>query len=141
MARDLDEKDLQILKKLVPELEDLLQQGIDIEYGNILPPVANHHSRDERDFETRLKRLSAEEVRYLADLILEGTEDTGCLNPEFAEVFFTLAGQKLSGEVADQLRDAYGSEGGMLMLNGHLQGALSMISSFSVHRMRLARFE
>ncbi len=111
MARDLDEKDLQILKKLVPELEDLLQQGIDIEYGNILPPVANHHSRDERDFETRLKRLSAEEVRYLADLILEGTEDTGCLNPEFAEVFFTLAGQKLSGEVADQLRDAYGSEG------------------------------
>jgi hypothetical protein len=109
MGRDLDEKDLQILKKLVPELEDLMRQGIDIEYRNILPPVANHHSRDEKDFETRLKRLSAEEMRYLADLVLEGTEDTGCLYPEFAEAFFTLAGQRLSGEVADQLREAYES--------------------------------
>jgi len=96
MARDLDEMDLQILKKLAPELEDLLKQGIDVEYRNILPPVANHHSRDELDFEARLKRLSAEEMR---------------LYPEFAEAFFTVAGQRLSGEVADQLREAYESDG------------------------------
>jgi len=111
MARDLDEMDLQILKKLAPELEDLLKQGIDVEYRNILPPVANHHSRDELDFEARLKRLSAEEMRYLVDLVLEGTESTGCLYPEFAEAFFTVAGQRLSGEVADQLREAYESDG------------------------------
>jgi hypothetical protein len=111
MARDLDEKDLQILKKLAPELEDLLKQGIDIEYRNILPPVANHHSYDEKDFEARLKRLSAEEMRYLVDLVLEGTESTGCLYPKFAEAFFTVAGQRLSGEVADQLREAYESGG------------------------------
>ncbi|MDM7912462.1 MAG: hypothetical protein QUS09_05130 [Methanotrichaceae archaeon] len=109
MARELDEKDRKILIKLVPELDDLLKQGIELEYMNILPPVANHHSRDERDFEERLKRLSAEEMRYLADLVLEGTESLGCLYPEYAEAFFTTAGKRLSSEVADQLREAYES--------------------------------
>ena len=66
MGRDLNEQDLQILKKLVPELEELQSQGIDIEYMNILPPVANHHSRDVSDFEQRLKKLSVEDMRYLA---------------------------------------------------------------------------
>ena len=37
--------DLHILKKLVPELKELQSEGIDIEYMNIRPPVANHHSR------------------------------------------------------------------------------------------------
>ena len=72
MGRELNERDLQILKKLVPELEELQSQGIDIEYMNILPPVANHHSRGLPDFEQRLKKLSAEDMRYLADLILAG---------------------------------------------------------------------
>ncbi len=109
MARELSEKDRQILIKMVPELEDWIKHGIDIEYRNILPPVANHHSRDEKDFEARLKRLSVEEMRYLVDLVLEGTESTGCLYPEFAEVFFVVAGQRLSEDVADSLREAYES--------------------------------
>jgi hypothetical protein len=109
MARELDKKDQMILIKLVPELDDLLKQGMELEYRNILPPVANHHSRDEKDFEERLKRLSAEEMRYLADLVLEGTESLGCLYPEYAEAFFTTAGKRLSSEVADQLREAYES--------------------------------
>lgn len=109
MARELNEKDREILLKLVPELDDMLKQGIDLEYMNILPPVANHHSRDEKDFEERLKRLSAEEMRYLADLVFEGTESLGCLYPEYAEAFFTTAGKRLSSEVADQLREAYES--------------------------------
>jgi hypothetical protein len=66
---------------------------------------------DKKDFEARLKRLSAEEMRYLADLALGGTESTGCLYPDFAEAFFIVAGQRLSGEVADQLREAYESGG------------------------------
>jgi hypothetical protein len=107
MARHLNEKDLMILKKLVPELLEMESQGIEIEYMNILPPVANHHSRDVLEFEQRLKKLPAEDMRYLADLVLEGTESTGCLYPEFAEVFFTVAGQRLSSNVADQLRLAY----------------------------------
>jgi hypothetical protein len=109
MGRELSDRDRNVLMKMVPELEDLQSQGIDLEYMNILPPVANHHSKDERDFEEKLKRLSSDDMRYISDLILEGSESLGCLNPEFAEVFFTVAGRKLSSVVADQLRDAYES--------------------------------
>lgn len=111
MARDLDSRDMEILLKLAPELQELVAQGIDIEYRNILPPVANHHSRDERDFKQRLKGLNVEDMLYLADLVLSGIESTGCLYPEYAEVFFTVAGQRLSSEVADRLREAYESGG------------------------------
>jgi hypothetical protein len=105
MTRDLNERDLQILIKLVPELEALQKKGIEIEYSNILPPVANHHSRSVQEFEQRLKKLSFEDLRYLADLILERTESFCCLRPEFAEVFFALAGQRLGESVADSLRE------------------------------------
>jgi hypothetical protein len=111
MARELDDRDRQILMKLVPELEELISKGIEIEYRNILPPVANHHSRNEKDFEERLKRLSVEDTKYLADLVLEGTESTSCLYPEYAEAFFTVAGKRLSSEVADKLREAYETGG------------------------------
>jgi len=111
MARDLNERDLQILMTLVPELEALAKKGIEIEYMNILPPVANHHSRSVQEFEQRLKKLPDEDMRYLADLVLNGTENTGCLRPDFAEAFFVLAGQKLGESVADRLREAY-EEGG-----------------------------
>src|SRR5271157_109412 len=109
MARELSERDRSILRKLVPEFEELQSQGIDLEYMNILPPVANHHSKDERDFEERLNRLSAEDMKYISDLILDGSESLSCLYPEFAEVYFTVAGKKLSSAVADQLREAYES--------------------------------
>lgn len=111
MGRELNERDLQILKKLVPEQEELQNRGVDIEYMNILPPVANHHSRGVSDFEQRLKKLSVEDMSYLSDLILEGTEGLCCLQPDFAEVFFTVAGQRLSSDVADRLRLAYETGG------------------------------
>jgi hypothetical protein len=111
MARDLNERDLQILMTLVPELEALQKKGIEIEYMNILPPVANHHSRSVQEFEQRLKKLPDEDMRYLADLVLNGTENTGCLRPDFAEAFFVMAGKRLGESVADQLREAY-EEGG-----------------------------
>jgi hypothetical protein len=111
MARDLNERDLQILIKLVPEMEALQKKGIEIEYMNILPPVANHHSRSVQEFEQRLKNLPDEDLRYLADLVLNGTENTGCLRPDFAEAFFVIAGQRLGESVADRLREAY-EEGG-----------------------------
>jgi hypothetical protein len=111
MGRELNERDLQILKKLVPEMEELQNRGVDVEYMNILPPVANHHSRGVSDFEQRLKKLSVEDMSYLSDLILEGTEGLCCLQPDFAEVFFTVAGQRLSRDVADRLRLAYETGG------------------------------
>lgn len=111
MARELNDKDREILRKLVPEFEELLSQGIDLEYMNILPPVANHHSRDERDFEERLMRLSADDLRYLADRILDGSESLSCIYPEYADVFFEMLKGKVSSEILDQVRKAYESGG------------------------------
>jgi hypothetical protein len=105
MARELSDRDLRILVKLVPELEDLLAQGVDVEYRNLLAPAANHHSRDETDFQERLMRLSPEEMRYLADLALDEEEGLECLYPEYAKVFFDLAGRMLSSDIADRLRE------------------------------------
>jgi len=109
MGRELSDRDRQVLMILVPQLDELLKKGIDLEYRNILPPVANHHSRDEQDFEERLQRLSAEDMRYISDLIIDGSEGLGCLYPSYAEVFFVVVGKKLSSEVADQLREIYES--------------------------------
>lgn len=112
MARELGDRDREIMMKLVPEYDELLSQGIDLEYMNILPPVANHHSKDERDFGERLKRLSAEDLRYLADLVIDGSESLGCLYPEYAEVFFESLEGKLSPDILDQVKAAYESGGG-----------------------------
>jgi hypothetical protein len=109
MGRELSDMDRDILVKLVPEFEVLVKKGIDLDYMNILPPVANHHSKDEKDFENRLNRLSSQDMQYISEQILNGNESLCCLYPEFAEVFFTVAGKKLSSEVADKLREAYES--------------------------------
>jgi hypothetical protein len=122
MARELDEKDIELIKKLVPEIADMLDSGIELEYMNILPPVANHHSRDISDFEERLQKLSAEDVKYLADKVIDGSEALSCLYPEYAEVFFTIVERTLSGDVADRLREVYetGGECGLLIKGSDL---------------------
>ncbi len=112
MARELDSRDREILRKLVPEFDELLSQGIDLEYMNILPPVANHHSKDERDFAERLKRLSAEDLQYIADLVIDGSESLGCLYPEYADALFEAISGTLSPDVLDQVKEAYESGGG-----------------------------
>ncbi|MGV8175299.1 MAG: hypothetical protein ACP5OU_06305 [Methanothrix sp.] len=75
------------------------------------PPVANHHSRSAEEFEHRLKELPHEDMRYIADLVLGGIENTGCLRQEFAEIFSVAAGKRLGEAVADSLLEAY-EEGG-----------------------------
>lgn len=108
MARDLNERDIEILRKLAPEIVEMERHGYQIEYMNILPPLANHLSRGLDDFEARLKKLSADDFRYLADVIFQGNESLSRLEPDYAEAFCTVAGQKLSSsDVADRLRDAY----------------------------------
>lgn len=108
MSRELDAKDIEIIKKLVPEIVNFLESGrMEIEYMNILPPVANHYSRNANEFEKRLQRLSAEDVKYLADKIMDGSEGISHLDSEYAESFFTIAGRTLSKDVADKLREIY----------------------------------
>lgn len=107
MPRELDEKDLEILKKVAPELEKLICSGSGVEYRSILPPLANHISRDELDFENRLAKLSIKELQYLCDLALDGRESLGCLEPEYAEVFFNMVSDKISSDLAKKVREIY----------------------------------
>ncbi len=51
--RKLNAKDIEILKKLAPEIENKSR----IEYRSILPPVSMHIAEDAEDFESRLERL------------------------------------------------------------------------------------
>ena len=108
MGRELDEKDIEIIKKLVPEIIDFVQSGrMKIEYMNILPPVANHYSGNPKGFERRLQNLSSEDARYLADKIIDGSESVSRLHSDYAEVFFAFVGKRLSDEVANELREIY----------------------------------
>ena len=108
MARELNAKDIKLIKKLVPEIVNFVDSGrMEIEYMNILPPVANHYSRNVSDFEKRLQTLSVEDVKYLADKIIDGSESVNHLPQDYAEIFFTYVGRRLAEDLADKLREIY----------------------------------
>ena len=112
MGRELGEKDIDILKKLVPEIVGFVESGrMKIDYMNVLPPVANHYSRNANDFDRRLQKLSLEDVKYLVDKIIDGSESVGHLSPDYAEVLFTYVGRMLTEDVADKLREIYEAYG------------------------------
>ncbi len=106
--RKLSEKDIDILKKLAPEVEKKSK----IEYRSILPPVSMHYAVDEEDFEARLERLSAEDLKYLADKILIGSECLLCITPEYARIFVDFLTKHMSGDEADRIKELYESSTG-----------------------------
>lgn len=101
--RKLSEKDIEILKKLAPEIEKKSK----IEYRSILPPVSMHYAVDEEDFEARLERLSAEDLKYMADKILDGSECLLCITPEFARIFVDLLTERMAGNEAERVKELY----------------------------------
>ncbi|NYT02976.1 MAG: hypothetical protein GKC10_09525 [Methanosarcinales archaeon] len=107
MARELNRRDVEILGKLAPELQELICQGSGLEFRSILPPVSNHFARDDLDLAKRLERLSVEELQYISALVEDGSESLGCLAPEAAEVFFQVLRNKISPEAAERARVAY----------------------------------
>jgi hypothetical protein len=62
--RKLNEKDMEILRKLAPEA------SLPTHYRSTLPPVSMHFAADDEDLQDRLKRLSTENLKYLADPIV-----------------------------------------------------------------------
>ena len=104
--RTLNETDIAILKKLAPEAK------IPTHYRSILPPVSMHYATDDDDLLDRLKRLSTEELKYLADRILDGTECLLCVSPEAAEMFLDLLQEKVPGDTARRIREQYSSRTG-----------------------------
>lgn len=111
MARTLSEKDLGLLKKLAPECGETTCAGSGLDFQSILPPVSNHFALDDEDFEDRLKRLDIFDLLYLSEVILDGTESLGCIQPEHAEILFRLLKVSVSEEVAEKVRALYEGAG------------------------------
>ena len=107
MARDLDDKDIALLMKLAPELEELICEHVQMPFKSILPPLANHFAPDVQDFERRIKTLTDDELKYLVALILEGAESMSCVPPEHAEVFIAFVADRISREAAEELVTVY----------------------------------
>ena len=83
MVRVLNERDLTLLSTMAPEFSGEACRGSGVAYRSLLPPVANHYSRNAADFKDRIGRLPDEDFRYLIDLMLTGEESLHCLSPEF----------------------------------------------------------
>jgi len=111
MARTLSKKDVEILKKLAPECADITCTGSGFDYQSILPPVSNHYALDDDDFEERLNRLNIFDLRYLAEVILDGSESLGCIQPEHAEILVRLMKERVSEDVGEKVRLLYEAAG------------------------------
>lgn len=109
MPRELDEKDIAILKKLAPECGELTCSGSGHMFHSILPPVSNHFSEDSEDFIRRISCLNTEELTYITDMIRKGEEGLGCLPVEDVEAFVHYVHDKISPEVAQAVISAYES--------------------------------
>ncbi|HII79184.1 MAG TPA: hypothetical protein HA261_01990 [Methanosarcina sp.] len=107
MARILSETDIGILKTVAPECEGLLCLGSGVPYRSILPPLANHYSKDADDFLRRIKLLSIYELEYLVRLILSGEESLGCVPFEYITLFVENVSERLGKEVATQVKKSY----------------------------------
>ena len=112
MARTLSERDTTVLKKAAHECTELICSGSGGPYRSILPPLANHYATDARDFLDRLKRLDDDDLRYLVELILDGSESLGCVPPEYIEVFLTLVDDRLGRGTALSILQCNESEDG-----------------------------
>ena len=107
MARELDETDFAILRKLAPEYSGVLCPESGHEFHSILPPVSNHIAEDGEDFAERVGRLSDEEWGYLTDQILSGREDLGCMPEEDIETILARIRETVSEAAAERVERLY----------------------------------
>jgi hypothetical protein len=112
MARELSERDREILRKLAPECSDEICSGSGHAFLSILPPVANHYATGEADFADRIGRLSDDDLGYLAGLILEGEESLGCISPEYLSLFLQRVADRLGRKRAEEIVMFYAESGG-----------------------------
>ena len=107
MARKLSVEDLQILKKLAPELMDTSCTHSGHEFRSVLPPLSQHFSQSSSDFRERLVKLSDEELNYLIKLIFEGMESLHCVKKEHVDTLVEVVGMRISKVKAAQLLELY----------------------------------
>jgi hypothetical protein len=77
--RTLTELDKKILAKLAPELKGTTGPAPGHDYKFILLPVSHRISESPEDFAARINKLNDDELGYIADMILNGEEDSRSL--------------------------------------------------------------
>ena len=107
MARKLSVEDLEILKKLAPELMDTSCTQSGHEFRSVLPPVSQHFSTSPNDFRERLVKLSDKELDYLIELIFEGMESLHCVKKEHVDALVEVVGARVSTVKAAELLELY----------------------------------
>ncbi|VVB92128.1 Uncharacterised protein [uncultured archaeon] len=107
MARKLGSIDLEILRKLAPELVETTCGHAGHEFRSVLPPVSQHVSTSPGDFRQRLMKLSDDDLSYLVNLIFEGMESLHCVKKEDADALIEVVGARISKVIAAELLELY----------------------------------
>lgn len=107
MPRELSERDIQLLQVLAPEFSGEICNGSGMPYRSILPPVANHYATSAEDFRRRVDRLSADDLRYLIDLVMTGEESLHCISPDYYSVLDMRISEVLGEDIAHTIRGFY----------------------------------
>jgi len=90
--------DNRIFNKLAPEAGGSTDSGAGHSFPFILRPISHRFAESGEDFRERLSRLDTEEIKYLADLVLQNQEEITSLDEEDMESFLELVEEKVSFE-------------------------------------------
>lgn len=107
MARKLNPRDLDLLRRLAPELIDPTCAHAGHEFRSVLPPVSQHVSTSPGDFRERLMKLSDDDLNYLVNMIFEGMESLHCVKKEHADALIEVVGARISRVKAAELLELY----------------------------------
>lgn len=107
MPRELNERDLSLLKKMAPECETLTCNGSGLPFRSLIPPVSNHFSTDQEDFQRRIRNLSRDDLEYLVSLIREGQESLGCVPLDHISILIDQVAHEVGAGSAAEVLEIY----------------------------------
>ncbi|MBP2132920.1 hypothetical protein J2128_000841 [Methanomicrobium sp. W14] len=103
----MSEKDLEIFRKAAPEYNIDLCPSSGVDFRSVLPPLANHISKDDEDFRERILKLSEKDWKYLTELILKGDENISCLSRETLCSVIECVQKNVSADDARRIETIY----------------------------------
>ncbi len=105
--RTFTELDKKILAKLAPELEGATGPAPGHDFKFILLPVSHRISESPEDFGLRIDKLTDDELGYIADMILQGEEDSRSLAEGDYDALIGVMERRLPARAAE-LKDKRG---------------------------------
>jgi hypothetical protein len=103
--KKLNQKDISILKRLAPCSDPETS-------GGLLISISSYYITDRVDFLSRLDMLSDDDLKYLAERAMDGSECLLCIAPQCAETFLDAVERRLSPVTAGRLREIFESTTG-----------------------------